>query len=92
MGMTTTPAPSCTCSTSEASSPPLDPRGWLTPDEVVELLRGAVSLGTLRNYRSARIGPAYVRVARSVFYPRAEVDAWLAEQVRKSEDRWNDRY
>lgn len=84
----------CTCSNSNAGQSPVSqgPEDWLTPDEVVTLLRGALSLGTLRNYRSARIGPAYVRVGRAVFYPRSEIDAWLAAQVRASEARWNDRY
>lgn len=86
---------SCTCDASTASEttdPSLDVEDWLTPDDVVALLRGALSLGTLRNYRSARIGPAYIRIGRAVFYPRAEVNAWLTEQVRESEARWNDRY
>lgn len=87
-------SPGCTCSPSATgqSTPGDGPEDWLTPDDVVGLLRGALSLGTLRNYRSARIGPMYVRVGRAVFYPRAAVDAWLAEQVRESEARWNDRY
>ena len=93
--MTTNPAPDecpCTCTHDlDRSAPILPPRDWLRPEEVVSLLRGALTLGTLRNYRSARIGPAYIRVGRAVFYPRAEVEAWLAEQVRESEARWNDR-
>lgn len=87
------PSEGCTCGASVA--PGHDRAGlaedWLTPEEVVAGLRGALSLGTLRNYRSARIGPAYVRVGRAIFYPRAEVDAWLAAQVRASADRWADR-
>jgi hypothetical protein len=96
--MTTVPDPAqpigCTCSRSNAELSPVSqgPEDWLTPDELVTLLHGALSLGTLRNYRSARIGPAYVRVGRAIFYPRAEVDAWVAAQVRESEARWRDRY
>lgn len=90
--MTSVPAPQqpggCTCA---AVASPADPQAWLTPDEVVTLLRGALTLGTLRNYRSARIGPAYIRVGRAIFYPRREVDNWLAQQVRESADRWADR-
>ena len=84
----------CTCS--PANNDPVglssELEDWLTPDDLVQLLRGSISVGTLRNYRSARIGPAYVRVGRGIFYPRREVDAWLAEKVRESEDRWNDRF
>ncbi|RYC10552.1 helix-turn-helix transcriptional regulator [Nocardioides zhouii] len=85
----------CPCGTTKAyietGAPSLGVEDWLTPEDVVALLRGALSLGTLRNYRSARVGPAYIRIGRAVFYPRAEVSAWLAEQVRESEARWNDR-
>jgi hypothetical protein len=32
---------------------------YLTPEEVSERYRGAVSVGTLRNWRSMRIGASY---------------------------------
>ena len=67
-----------------------DPRAWLTPEELVEHLRGAVSLGTLRNYRSARTGPRYLKVGRSIFYTVESVNGWLAELAAEDELRWND--
>jgi hypothetical protein len=57
----------------------------------VEYLRGAVTLGTLRNYRSARIGPRYLKVGRSIFYTLSSVDDWLAELSATDDLRWNDR-
>lgn len=53
-----------------------DARKYLTDDEVSERLRGLVSVGTLRNWRSARIGPPYVKIGKAVLYPIAELDAW----------------
>lgn len=64
---------------------------WLTPEELVEHLRGAVTLGTLRNYRSARTGPRYLKVGRSIFYTLESVNDWLAELATEDELRWNDR-
>lgn len=67
------------------------PKTWLTPEELVEHLRGAVTLGTLRNYRAARTGPRYLKVGRSVFYTLESVDTWLAELAVADDLRWNDR-
>lgn len=49
---------------------------FLTPDEVVERYRGEISLGTLRNWRSMRVGPSFVKIGKAVLYPAAELDAW----------------
>lgn len=49
---------------------------FLTPEEVSERYRGSVSLGTLRNWRSMRIGPSFVKIGKSVLYPSSELDAW----------------
>ena len=72
---------------------PVGPEGtarWLTPEQVVAYVHGAVSLGTLRNYRSARIGPRYLKVGRSVFYTVDSVQDWLTELSREDDLRWND--
>ena len=52
-----------------------DPK-FLTADEVAERYRGEISVGTLRNWRSARIGPAYVKIGKAILYPVEELDAW----------------
>ncbi|WP_140847956.1 AlpA family transcriptional regulator [Paracoccus sp. FO-3] len=49
---------------------------FLTPDEVSERYRGTVSPGTLRNWRSMRIGPSFVKIGKAVLYPTSELDAW----------------
>ena len=54
----------------------MDGGAFLTPDEVSRRYRGAISTGTLRNWRSMRIGPSYVKVGKGVLYPLSELDAW----------------
>jgi hypothetical protein len=49
---------------------------FLTPDEVAERYRGEISPGTLRNWRSKRVGPSFVKIGKAVLYPIAELDAW----------------
>lgn len=49
---------------------------YLTVAEVVERYRGQVSEGTLRNWRSMRIGPSFVKVVRVPLYPIEELDRW----------------
>ncbi|WP_226355157.1 helix-turn-helix domain-containing protein [Pseudonocardia sp. ICBG601] len=36
---------------------------------------------TLRNMRSRREGPPYIRVGRSIRYSRVSVQKWLSEQT-----------
>jgi predicted DNA-binding transcriptional regulator AlpA len=52
-----------------------EPR-FLTPEEVSERYRGGVSVGTLRNWRSMRQGPSFVKIGKAVLYPLSELDAW----------------
>lgn len=49
---------------------------FLTPDEVAERYRGEISLGTLRNWRSMRLGPSFVKIGKAVLYPTVDLDAW----------------
>ena len=42
---------------------------YLTPEEVTERFRGAISTGTLANWRAMRAGPAFVKIGKSVVYP-----------------------
>jgi hypothetical protein len=54
----------------------MDAVKYLTPDEVAERYRGEISLGTLRNWRSMRVGPGFLKIGKAVLYPLAELDAW----------------
>lgn len=61
----------------------MDAVKFLTAEEVAKRYRGEVSVGTLRNWRSMRVGPAFVKIGKAVLYPVAELDAW-DEQNRVS--------
>jgi hypothetical protein len=61
----------------------MDALKFLTPEEVAERYRGEVSVGTLRNWRSMRVGPSFVKIGKAVLYPVTELDAW-DEQNRVS--------
>ena len=49
---------------------------FLTPAEVSARYRGEISVATLRNWRSMRIGPAFVKLGKSVLYAIEELDRW----------------
>ncbi|HCK84703.1 MAG TPA: DNA-binding protein [Hyphomonadaceae bacterium] len=49
---------------------------FFTEEEVIARYRGTISLGTLRNWRSQRIGPTYQKVGKTVLYRRAALIAW----------------
>ena len=43
-------------------------RKYLTAEEVAQRYRGAVSVGTLGNWRAMRVGPAFVKIGKAVLY------------------------
>jgi hypothetical protein len=49
---------------------------FLTAEEVSERYRGEVTVGTLRNWRAMRVGPAFVKIGKAVLYPVDELEAW----------------
>jgi len=51
-------------------------RKFLTAEEVAERYRGEVSIGTLRNWRAMRVGPAFVKIGKAVLYPVDELEMW----------------
>ncbi|NGN44668.1 helix-turn-helix domain-containing protein [Mesorhizobium sp. CGMCC 1.15528] len=59
----------------------MDGRKFLTPEEVTERYRDTISVGTLRNWRSMRIGPAFVKVGKAVLYPTNELEVWDQKNV-----------
>ena len=49
---------------------------FLTLEEVVERYRGHISIGTLRNWRSMRIGSSFIKIGKAVLYPLEELNRW----------------
>ena len=56
-------------------------RKYLTAEEVSERYCGEVSVGTLRNWRAIRVGPAFVKIRKAVLYPADELDAWVKRNM-----------
>ena len=52
------------------------PTAYLTIEEVITRYRGQVSEGTLRNWRTMRIGPSFIKIGKAVLYPVSELDRW----------------
>lgn len=51
-------------------------RVYLTAEEVSDRYRGEVSVGTLRNWRSQRVGPGFIKVGKAILYPLDALEAW----------------
>ncbi len=49
---------------------------YLTLEEVVHRYRGQISEGTLRNWRSMRVGPSFLKLGKAVLYPLDELNRW----------------
>jgi hypothetical protein len=49
---------------------------YLTLEEVIIRYRAQISEGTLRNWRTIRIGPSFIKIGRAVLYPVSELDRW----------------
>ena len=54
----------------------MPPPAYLTLEEVIARYRGQVSEGTLRNWRTMRIGPSFIKIGKAVLYPVDELDRW----------------
>lgn len=82
----------CTCTQFDKSSTVHSlAESYLTPEELVVALKGAVTTGTLRNHRHQRKGVRYIVVGRSILYPVSAVNEYLAAQTEAAERHWNDR-
>lgn len=54
----------------------MNKKHYLTPEEVVDRYRGAMSIRTLANWRSMRTGPKFLKIGKAVLYDAADLDAW----------------
>lgn len=59
---------------------------FLTPAEVSARWNGAVSVGTLANWRSHKTGPAYQKFGTRVRYPVDRLVIWEAANLHASND------
>lgn len=52
---------------------------FLTTKEVADRYRGTISIGTLKNWRSLRIGPSFVKLGKTILYPIEHLERWDQE-------------
>lgn len=59
---------------------------FLTPAEVVARWNGAVTTGTLANWRSRKEGPPFQKFGSRVRYPVASLAQWEAKNMHGAND------
>ena len=57
----------------------VDPDELVDPTEAAKLVRQKVD--TLAHWRCEGRGPEYLKIGRSIFYRRAAISTWLAQQI-----------
>lgn len=62
---------------------------YLTPEQLVDRWDNAVTTGTLANWRSKKMGPAYQKFGSRVRYPLADILAY--EAARKVSHNDNEK-
>lgn len=64
------------------NTPTPDPLELLTPEQVASIIK--IHTGTLKNWRMAGIGPAWIRIGTGakphIRYRRADLETWLANR------------
>jgi predicted DNA-binding transcriptional regulator AlpA len=58
----------------------IDPEDLIDSISTAKLLR--LQPQTLATWRAERRGPRYVKIGRACFYVRADIERWIAEQLR----------
>ncbi len=56
--------------------------GFLTPQQVADRYKGAISVRTLANWRSIGQGPDYVKIGGKVVYPSDALLIWETSRRR----------
>jgi hypothetical protein len=57
---------------------------YVTPQTLVKRWDGAVTLGTLRNWRSQGRGPPWTKLERAVVYPLADLVEWEKQNTESN--------
>ena len=61
---------------------PQDPdREIFVSEELVERWRGAVTLATLANHRTAGVGPPYLKLSKAILYPLDLLEKWEQQNL-----------
>jgi hypothetical protein len=55
---------------------PLSEDDRLRRAAAIDRYRGQISEGTLRNWRSMRVGPSFLKHGKAVLYPLEELERW----------------
>lgn len=59
---------------------------FLTPRQVVQRWAGAVTTGTLANWRSKGVGPTYSKMRHRILYPVAALAEFEAKNAHPAND------
>lgn len=59
---------------------------FLTPHQLAQRWNGVVTTGTLANWRSKRVGPAFTKLRGRILYPADKVAEWEAANMRAVND------
>lgn len=63
---------------------------YLTPQELVQRWNGAVTTGTLANWRNKNKGPAYTKFGSRVRYPVSSVEVYEQQNMIGANDNVRD--
>lgn len=55
---------------------------FLTPQQLITRWSKAVTIGTLANWRSKRVGPSYTKMRGRILYPVASVKEWEQQNMQ----------
>lgn len=69
---------------------PLAPTASVIPDSFTpaELSKElGVTVGTLATWRSTNRGPKFVRIANRIHYMRTDVEQWIADEIKRNENK-----
>ncbi len=64
----------------------MNPSAYLSPLQVTEELPG-ITTRQLQRWRDEGRGPRYAKLGKSVVYRRADVDAWVANNLVGTRDQ-----
>jgi predicted DNA-binding transcriptional regulator AlpA len=65
----------------------LTPPTSISPDQLIDAMEAArqlrLKVQTLASWRAEGRGPRFVKIGRACFYIRADLERWIAAQIRE---------